>query len=108
MYQAYGKLLLDPGARPGASAEARATELLERALALDPSLPEAHYELGKLLLDHDKTADALRHLEAAEKLDPDNAPPHLALARAYRILARTGDQSRQLALYRELEARKTR
>lgn len=108
MYQAYGKLLLDPGARQGAAAEAHATRLLEEALALDAFLPEAHYELGKLLLDHDKTAEALRHLEAAEKLDPYNAPAHLTLARAYRILARTAEQSRQLALYRELEARKTR
>jgi tetratricopeptide (TPR) repeat protein len=108
MYQAYGKLLLDPGARRGAGAEVHATELLEKALALDPSLSDAHYELGKLLLNHDKTSDALRHLEAAEKLDPYNGPAHLALARAYRILARTADQSRQLALYRDLETRKAR
>ena len=32
----------------------------------------------------------------------------LALARAYRILERTADQSKQLALYRELESRKAR
>jgi tetratricopeptide (TPR) repeat protein len=105
MYQAFGKLLLDPGARRGTAGEVRAAELLEKALALDPSLPAAHYELGRLLLNHDKTSDALRHLEAAEKLDPYNGPAHLALARAYGILARTADQSRQLALYRELEAR---
>jgi len=64
--------------------------------------------LGKLLLNHRKTSDALRHLTAAEKLDPSNGAAHLALARAYRILASTADQSRELAKYRELEARQER
>src|SRR4029077_12261975 len=43
-YEAYAKLLLDPGAQPDAVAEARAVRLLEKALVLEPSLAEAHYE----------------------------------------------------------------
>ena len=104
LYAAYAKLLLDPGARPDAAAEGRAARLLEKALVLEPSLAEAHYELGKLMLDGGKAADAVGHLEAAAKLDPTNGATHLALASAYRLLARTGDQSRELRIYRDLEA----
>ena len=107
-YEAYAKLLLDPGAQPDAAAEARAVRLLEKALVLEPSLAEAHYELGKLMLDGGKAADAVGHLEAAAKLDPTNGATHLALASAYRLLARTGDQSRELRIYRDLEAQKAR
>ena len=82
--------------------------LLEKALALDASLPQAHYELGKLLLENGKASEALRHLEAAAELDPRNSATHLALANAYRVLGRTADQSRELKLFRELEGLKRR
>ena len=108
LYAAYSKLLLDPGARPDAAAEAHAVRLLEKALALEPSLAEAQFELGKLMLDGGKAAEAVGHLQAAAKLDPSNGATHLALASAYRLLARTGDQSRELGIYRELEAQKAR
>jgi tetratricopeptide (TPR) repeat protein len=108
MYAACAKLLLDPGARSNAAAEARAIALLEKALALEPSLGEAHYELGKLLLEGGKAPEALGHLEWAAKLDPSNGATHLALASAYRLLARGDDQTRELQIYRELEAQKAR
>jgi len=106
LHEAYAKLLLDNGVPAGA--EPRAVALLEKALALDASLAEAHYELGKLLLDDGKASQALQHLEAAAKLDPRNPATHLALASAYRLLARSSDQSRELGTYRELQAEKAR
>jgi Flp pilus assembly protein TadD len=104
LYEAYAKLLLDPGGRPDAAAKTRATALLKKALALDASLPQAHYELGKQLLEDGKASEALSHLETAAKLDPKNSAMHLALANAYRALGRTSDQSKELKLFRELEA----
>jgi tetratricopeptide (TPR) repeat protein len=103
LYAAYGKLLLDPGIRAGAGAESRAVDLLEKALVLDASLADAHYELGKLLLEDGKAFEALPHLEAAAKLDPANRSAHFLLANAYRVLGRAGDQARELERYREFE-----
>jgi Flp pilus assembly protein TadD len=108
MYEAYGKLLLDPGGHPDTAAETRAVALLEKALALDASLPQAHYELAKLLLEAGKASEALRHLQAAAELDSSNSATHLALANAYRVLGRTADQSRELKLFRELEGLRLR
>ncbi len=108
LYEAYGGLLLDPGAHLDKPAEARAVALLEKALALDASLPQAHYLLGKLLLEDGKAFEAFPHLESAARLDPRNSAMHLALANAYRVLGRSGDQSRELKLFRELEALKGR
>ena len=104
MYEAYGKLLLDPGAQPGSAAESRAAALFRKALALEDSLPEAHYELGKLLLGTDKAVQALPHLEAAVKLAPESCRTHLALADAYRALNRPDDRTRALKLYRDCKA----
>jgi len=41
-------------------------------LALDPSLPEAHYQLGNLALKKGLITEAQRHLEQAVKLDAHN------------------------------------
>ncbi len=101
LYEAYGKLLLDPGAPPHPDARARAAALLVKALALDDSLPDSHWALGKLLLEDGKPTAALPHLEAAVKLDPRSSRMHLALADAYRALGRAEDRSRELRLYRE-------
>ncbi len=102
LYEAYGKLLLDPGSDPGENTDSRAAALLRKALALDASLPQTHYELGKLLIDGGKTPEAVHHLEASVKLDPRDPAAHLALAEAYRILGRASDQARELAAYRDL------
>jgi tetratricopeptide (TPR) repeat protein len=102
LYEAHAELLLDPGTHPDGAAEARAAAMLEKALVLDPSLPEAHYRLGKLLREQGKTAEALPHLETAAKLDPNNGPIHLELAGLYRELGRPADQAKELKHYREL------
>ncbi|HWU38140.1 MAG TPA: tetratricopeptide repeat protein [Candidatus Acidoferrum sp.] len=56
------RLILD--ARPAA------IRLLEEALELDPSNANAHYMMGKALLDHGRPAEATAAFEAADRLQP--------------------------------------
>lgn len=104
LYAAYGELLRDPELRSLPQSETRARALLEKAVALDAGLPQARYELGKLLLDEGKTAEALPHLEEAVRRDPANSRFRLALAETYRLLGRRQEQREQLEIYRRLQA----
>lgn len=103
-YAAYGRLLLEPELRSHLESETRARSLLEKAVALDGTLAQARYELGKLLLDDGKPAEALPHLEAAAAQDPLSSRIRLALAEAYRLLGRPREQKEQLDLFRKLRA----
>jgi tetratricopeptide (TPR) repeat protein len=103
-YAEYGKVLLLPwasGEIPGA--EARAEQLLERAIQLDPSQATAQFELGSLLVKSQRAAEALPHLEQAAKLDARNAQVRFFLARAYRALGRTQDAEREMLLFQSLQ-----
>jgi tetratricopeptide (TPR) repeat protein len=44
----------------------------ERALAIDPKMPEAHYYLGESLVMKGQQAEGLSHWRQALKLDPGN------------------------------------
>jgi lipoprotein NlpI len=68
---------------------ALARGLLTTALAVDPKLPEAQYQMGMLRQDQDDWAGSIANLEAAVKLKPELAQAHYRLALAYR---RTGRQ----------------
>jgi Flp pilus assembly protein TadD len=50
--------------------------LLERAIALEPRFPAAHYELGRVLADAEDLAGAERHYRLALRGDPYNARAH--------------------------------
>jgi Tfp pilus assembly protein PilF len=84
-------------------AEARARQLLRSALALDPLLPEAHYQLGNLALKNGLMTEAQQHLEQAVKLDTRNGQAHFALARLYRRLGRKEESGREMDLYESLK-----
>jgi len=98
-YEAYGRMLLERR-----DSESHAVSLLEKALALDNALPDAHYELGKFLSGRDKVSEALPHLEVAAKLDPKNSKIHLALATAYRRMGRAENAAQELQLFKKLQA----
>lgn len=102
LYAAYAELLLEPElrARPGSQTRARA--LLEKALALDGTLAEARYLLGKFLLEEGKADEALPHLQEAARRDPGAARLRFALAEAYRILGQRERQREQLEIFRKL------
>jgi len=105
LYQAYGNMLLWGEGTTNPEAEARAVALLKKAEALDPSLAEAHYQLGKLALRDDNVREAWRQLEAAVRLDPKSSKNHYGLAQVYRRLGRTADAAREVQLFQALKSK---
>ena len=67
---------------------AAAEPLLEKAKALDPSLPLEVLDLGIVYAETGRNQDALRQLEKARELLPDDVDVHWRLARLYRTLGR--------------------
>ncbi len=103
LYQAFGRTLLIPDIGSDAATESRAVTLLEKALSLDDSLPESHFELGTLALKKGNMESALRHLRRAAQLDPTNSKVHYVLSRAYRRLGRNEEVAKELQIYEKLE-----
>ena len=66
-----------------------AEPLLEKAEQMDPALFMAHLDLGILLTDAGRQEDALRELNAAAKLKPEDVNVHWRLGRLYRAMGKT-------------------
>ena len=96
-------MLLNTRKEGGDPAESRAVTLLTRAISLDPSLPEPHYQLGNLALVQEKPSDAVRYLQTAARLDPKSSKIHFALRRAYSRLGRVEEAKKELELYNSLK-----
>ena len=79
--------------------------LLEKLTTAHPTHAQAQYQLGKALLEQEKTSDAIPHLELAAKNDPAPDYIHYQLGTAYRKAGRTADADRELTLYRDIKAR---
>jgi tetratricopeptide (TPR) repeat protein len=62
---------------------ARAIELLETALRLDPARSRARWELGYALVDAERADDAVRLFQEWVVQDPDDPTPHTNLAVVY-------------------------
>ena len=69
-YQEYGLMLLKAGDAGDDGAVQRAVALLQKAVELDGSLPEAHYQLGRLALERGQAGEALSFLETRRQADP--------------------------------------
>jgi Flp pilus assembly protein TadD len=83
--------------------EVGAEELYRKALEMDERQPEAHYNLGYVMLERGFASRAVTHFEAAIKADPRFADAHFNLAMAYEAL---GDKARARVdwkMYLELE-----
>ena len=66
----------------------RAIAQLERMAQLAPDDAIAHYNLGAAYKLAGRQADAVKHFEAAAKLDHTLAGPHFQLFNAYRAAGR--------------------
>jgi uncharacterized protein HemY len=98
--QAYG-VLLARMAESGEATAGRAVKMLESALALEPSLAEAHYQLGSLALASNDAASAALHFEAAARNGLDDSRLHYATARALRRLGKMDESARHMDLFRQ-------
>ena len=76
----------------------KARALLEQAIAADPKLPDAWYELGVLEQEQAHWQQSIAPLQKAIALKPALAEAHYRLARAYSHLGRREDASREIAL----------
>lgn len=76
----------------------------QHAVQLAPGSAEAHYVLGRSLLDSGKLEDALKELQAAAQINPGSPEVHYNLAKTYAKLNRPEDAQRERARFAELNA----
>jgi tetratricopeptide (TPR) repeat protein len=76
----------------------------QRAVQLAPDSAEAHYVLGRSLLDSGKFEYALRELQTAARINPGSAEVHFNLAKVYAKLNRPEDAQRERERFTELNA----
>lgn len=80
---------------------ALAEQLLKRALAIDPKLPETQFQMGVIMQYRTDWKGSIPYLEHAIKLKPDFAQAHYRLARAYWKTGRKQDGEIQMALQKK-------
>ena len=78
--------------------------LLRRAIMLRANYPDPHYQLGRIALQHKDYTTALRELELARKLLPDQEAIRMALGQTYQALGRAADARAEFAEVRRLKA----
>jgi tetratricopeptide (TPR) repeat protein len=76
--------------------------LLKKAIALDPSLAEAHLQLGNLNSDQQKYADAIPEYRRALELNSDLADAHYRLGQAYVHTGEKDKAQEHLQVYQKL------
>jgi Flp pilus assembly protein TadD len=74
-------------------------------VAEQPGYAQAHYSLGKALLQQGNTSKAIEHLETATRLDPSKTYSHYQLARAYQRAGRAAQAEKEFKLTHALEAK---
>ena len=77
---------LHAGDTPGA------IKAFEKAVELDPTMSEAYFQMGTLMVDQDRAPEAAPHLEKYLALNPSN-PRHVATARAVLAALKKSEKS---------------
>ena len=90
-------------AAPGAAAPPAVQVHLKKAVALDPRLAKAHFQLGVLYGDEGRYPDAISALEEAVRLEPSMAQAHYRLAQAYRRTGREELAAKALEAFERLQ-----
>ena len=76
----------------------------ERAVALAPQSAEAHYVLGRIMIEMGEAGQAVKELESASKLAPNSPEVHFNLARAYTKAKLLDQAERERAIFTRLNA----
>jgi tetratricopeptide (TPR) repeat protein len=88
-----------------AKAWAQASDHFANAARLNPAFADAHIGLGRSLISDSKYQDAIRPLEQAVKLQPENPVAHYHLATAYRRVGRTEEADRESVAFKQMSER---
>jgi tetratricopeptide (TPR) repeat protein len=81
-----------------------AVEEAKKAVALAPESSEAHYWLGRSLLEAGEVPAAILELETARRFAPNSPKVHFNLARAYAKADRAADAERERAEFERLNS----
>jgi tetratricopeptide (TPR) repeat protein len=95
----YALGLLYGGPNSGVIDNDRVESLLKQAIALDPSLTKAHFQLGTVYTHRDDYESAAREFEATVRLAPDMKEAHYRLASAYKKTGRPQEAEREMKLF---------
>jgi tetratricopeptide (TPR) repeat protein len=101
----YGRILAESSQPASSERLSEAREYLERAIALDHNLAEAHAELGKLLDQRGQVQAARKELEIAEQLDPQSSATCYWLVQVYRKLGESALALRAMARFEQLKTK---
>jgi tetratricopeptide (TPR) repeat protein len=88
---------------PGAAAPPEVQVHLKKAVALDPRLAKAHFQLGVLYSDQGLYPEAISALEEAVRLEPTMAQAHYRLGQAYRRTGREDPAAKALEAFERLQ-----
>jgi tetratricopeptide (TPR) repeat protein len=104
--QYYYAISLWKGKRAGdSSLDLRTVQsLLEKSIALNESLPEAHVQLGNLYADQHKYEESISHYVRALALDPNLADAHYRLGTDYVHVGQKENAQKEFAVYQKLRA----
>jgi tetratricopeptide (TPR) repeat protein len=75
----------------------------EQALALCPNLVQARVDRARALIRLDRNQEALKDLQAAERISPEEASIHFLLGQALRSLGRTAESKTEMDMFTKLE-----
>ena len=75
-----------------------AQPLLEKAVAINPEIEQAHLDLGILYAGAGRQQDALRELMLAEKQAPEDVNVHWRLGRLYRSMGKSDEAKAEFEL----------
>jgi len=84
-----------------------AREYLERAVSLNPELPQAVLAYGRALARAGETEKAVQQFQRVLKLAPEEDSVHYHLAHAYRRLGRNEESKVEMARFEELAKKKS-
>ncbi len=87
----------------GAAAPPEVEAHLKKAIALDPRLAKAHFQLGVLCGDEGRYPEAIAALEEAVRLEPSMAQGHYRLGQAYRRTGREDLAAKALEAFARLQ-----
>lgn len=86
----------------------RVEALLKTAIALDPKLSQAHFELGVLYTEQQKYPEAINELRKAIGLQPDLTNAHYRLGQLYRRTGQKALAAQEVEIFKRLKEREAK